>query len=89
MIFREVEERDLIPSGHFHELRFDELEADPIGQIERVYDALSLGEFSQVRPVVERYVDGIRGYRKNELPELPASLRRPSRASARPWFPKR
>jgi hypothetical protein len=70
------EERDLIPPGQYHEVRFDELEADPIGQMKRLYDALGLGEFSQARPALERYVDDVRGYRKNEFPELPAALRR-------------
>lgn len=80
------EARDLIPPGQYHEVRFDELEADPIGQLERVYDALGLGEFSQVRPALERYVEGIRGYRKNEFPELPAALRRRIADAWRPCF---
>jgi hypothetical protein len=80
------EERDLIPPGQYHELRFDDLEADPIGQMERVYNALDLGEFSEVRPALERYVDRIRGYRRNEFPELPAALRRGIAYSWRPCF---
>jgi hypothetical protein len=79
------EERDLIPPGQYHEVRFDELEADPIGQMERVYDALGL-EFCQVRPALERYVEGIRGYRKNAFPELPAALRRRIADAWRPCF---
>jgi hypothetical protein len=70
------EERDLIPPGQYHEVRFEELEADAIGRMQRVYDALSLPDFSEVRPALERYVEGIRGYRKNEFPELPEALRR-------------
>jgi hypothetical protein len=79
-------ERDLIPPGHHHEVRFDELEADPVGQMERVYEALSLGDFSQARPALERYVAGLRGYRKNEFPELPAALRRRIADAWRPCF---
>jgi hypothetical protein len=80
------EERDLIPPGQYHELRFDELEADPIGQMERVYDALGLGEFSQARSALERYMDGIRGYQKNEFPALSAALRRRIADAWRPCF---
>ena len=36
------EERALIPAGHFHELSFEELEADPIGQLCSAYEALDL-----------------------------------------------
>jgi hypothetical protein len=80
------EECDLIPPGQYHEVRFDELEADPIGQMERVYDVLDLGEFSQARPALERYVERIRGYRKNEFPELPAALQSRIADAWRPCF---
>src|SRR6202040_3728101 len=31
-------DRALIPEGHLVDLRFEELTADPVGQMERVYD---------------------------------------------------
>ena len=80
------EERDSIPPGQYHEVRFDELEADPVGQMERVYEALGLGDFSPARPALERYVDGVRGYRKNAFPELPAALRNRIADAWRPCF---
>jgi hypothetical protein len=76
----------LIPPGQYHEVRFDELEADPVGQVERVYDALSLPAFSVTRPALERYVDGLRGYRKNEFPELPSALKCRIAHAWRPCF---
>jgi hypothetical protein len=80
------EERDLIPLGHYHELAFEELEADPIGQVQRVYEALALPDFSEALPALERYVDRIRGYRKNTFPELPAALRQRIADAWRPCF---
>jgi hypothetical protein len=69
------EERALIPEGHFHEVCFEELEADPVEQVRNTYEALGLPEFSQVEPVLRQYVGSISGYKKNEFPELPAELR--------------
>jgi hypothetical protein len=69
------EERGLISAGNFHEVAFEELEADPIGQMRRMYEALGLPEFAHVEPALRRYVESIAGYRKNEFPELPAELR--------------
>jgi hypothetical protein len=80
------EERGLIPREQYHEVRFDELEADPIGQMERVYDSLGLGEFSQVRPALEHYVQSVRGYQKNEFPDLSEALRRRIADEWRPCF---
>lgn len=69
------EERGLIPPGQFYEVCFEDLEADPVGQVQRLYEALDLPAFSVTRPALEHYVNGLRGYRKNEFPELPAALR--------------
>src|SRR5262249_906250 len=33
-------ERGLIPSGRFHEMSFEKLEEDPIGEIRRMYEAI-------------------------------------------------
>ena len=68
------EERHLIPAGHYHEVSFEELEADPVGQLQRVYEALDLPAFSTARAAVERYVGRVEGYRKNQFPELPTDV---------------
>jgi hypothetical protein len=80
------EERSLIPEGHFHEVCFEELEEDPVGQVRRVYQALDLPEFGQAEPALRRYVDSIAGYKKNEFPDLPADLRTRIAAEWRPCF---
>jgi hypothetical protein len=77
--YREVydvffEERGLIPQSHFHEVGFEALEADPIGQVRRIYEAMALPDFGQVEHAL-RYVESLSGYKKNTLPELPPDLR--------------
>jgi LPS sulfotransferase NodH len=69
------EERSLIPDGRFHELSFEELEQDPVGQVRRIYDQLGLAGFDAMRPALERYVDSQAQYRKNTYPDLSPSLR--------------
>jgi len=64
------EERPLIPDGHFHEVRFEDLEHDPIGQLRLIYERLSLPNFERVRPRVEEYLATIAGYRKNKFPHI-------------------
>src|SRR5262249_25255012 len=77
-------ERSLIPAGHFHEVGYEDLERDPLGEIQRIYQGVNLPDFSQVEPALRRYVDSIAGYKKNEFAELPAELR--SRIAER-WRP--
>jgi len=69
------EERCLIPPGHFHEVSFEELERDPVGQIQHVYDRLGLPDFAETRPAVESYIQSIGGYQKNQFPQLNEQLR--------------
>ena len=80
------EERGLIPPGQYHEVCYEELDADPLGQIERVYSALDLPDFATARPALERYDNAIRGYEKNAFPELPAALRQRIADAWRPSF---
>lgn len=58
------EERGLIPKGHFHEVCFEALEADPIGQVRRTYEALALPDFGHAEPALRVYLDSIAGYKK-------------------------
>jgi len=69
------EDRDLIPPGRYHDLSFEELERDTIGQMELLYEKLSLPGFDTVRPALEQYVASLTGYRKNTLPDLSSSLK--------------
>jgi hypothetical protein len=63
----EVFERDrsLIPAGQFCEVRYEDLVADPIGQMEQVYGRLGLGDFERVRPAVAAYFAEKADYQTN------------------------
>ncbi len=69
------EQRDLIPAGHYHEVCFEALEQDRMDQIRQLYEALALPGFEEMKPALQRYVDSISGYHKNEYEELPPALR--------------
>jgi hypothetical protein len=59
------EGKRLIPSNRFHELRYEDLVRDPVGQVEAIYRALELGDFSIARPHVEAYWASQKGYETN------------------------
>jgi hypothetical protein len=66
-------QKGLIRADRFHEVRFEDLERDLIGQMREVYEALGLPDFGEVEPVLGRYLGTLRGYRKNEYAELTAA----------------
>ena len=80
------EQCPLIPAGNFHELCYEELERDPVGEVRRLYGALGLPDFAAVEPDVRRYVDSLGGYRKNVFPPLPPDQRRRVAAEWRRCF---
>ncbi|TVR98222.1 MAG: sulfotransferase [Rhodospirillales bacterium] len=62
-----IADSDGLPEDVFVEIRYEDLERDPIAELARVYGSLDLGAFAAVRPEYERYLAGIAGYRKNRF----------------------
>lgn len=60
----------LIAKDRIHEIRFDALEADPVGEIAKVYDQLSLEGFAPFETKLRGYVDSLKGYQKNKFTSL-------------------
>jgi omega-hydroxy-beta-dihydromenaquinone-9 sulfotransferase len=69
------EEKGLIPAGRLVEVAFEDLEADPVGQIRRVYESLGLPDFGTTEPALLRYLAAVAGYKKNSLPVIAPTLR--------------
>jgi hypothetical protein len=60
----------LIPHGQFHEVRFEDLEQDPVDQMRGLYEALGLHGWTEYEPQLHRYLDTLRGYEKNTFTPL-------------------
>lgn len=59
------EARPLLPEGRFCELRYEDLVADPVGQLRKLYEALELGDIDPALPALEEYAAGMKQYRTN------------------------
>ena len=60
------------------DVRYEDLVADPVGQLQVVYERLDLGEFDAVRPKLEQYATQKRDYKPNRhqlSPELERRVR--------------
>jgi hypothetical protein len=73
----EVFEEDVrsVDPGRLWELRYEDLIADPLGQMATVYRQLELGDFEAVRPLIAQYLARTEGYRTNRY-ELTDDMRR-------------
>ena len=77
----EVFERDrgLIPAGQFSEVRYEDLVAQPIQEMQRIYEELKLGGFEEVLPRLNTYFAEKADYKTNRYqlpPELAAEISR-------------
>jgi len=74
----ERDRRTLAP-GRLHELRYEDLVADPVVRLGEAYDRLGLDDFAAVRPALERHAVTMKRYRPNTFrhePRLVAEIAR-------------
>ena len=62
-------ERDAVetPASRYVELRYDELDRDALGSVERIYDSLALPGFDAARPKFEAYLASVQSFEKNKF----------------------
>lgn len=59
-------DKHLIPAGNLVEVKFEDFEVDPLAMTESIYKKLSLFDFEEARPAIEKYVGKKKGYKKNK-----------------------
>jgi len=73
-MYEKLEEaRPLLDPSSFCEVRYEDLVQDPVGQLRSIYDNLGLGEFTQVVPKMNQYLQRTANYKPNRYvlrPEL-------------------
>ena len=59
-------DKDLIPAKNLIEVKFENLESDPMRELRRIYDSLGLREFSEAEAPISAYLDSLSDYKKNK-----------------------
>jgi len=60
-------ESKLIPQGNLVEVKFEDLEQDPIYQLQTIYEQLDLTDYQKVEPNFLKYLHSIKNYKKNKF----------------------
>jgi hypothetical protein len=79
-MYKKLEEtRRLVDPSRFYEVKYEDLVRDPIGEMEKLYEHLGLGEFDRVKPQLEAYFAANKGYKTNRYeltPQVQAEISR-------------
>lgn len=59
--------KSLIPAGNLHEIRFEDLEVDPLGEVAQIYKVLGLESWSLVEPLIKAELSELMAYKKNSF----------------------
>ncbi len=68
------EDRPLLTEDQYYEVRYEDLVADPVAQIRAMYEQLDLGDFAQLRPRLEAFLEAKKDYQTNRF-EPPEEIR--------------
>ncbi len=58
--------RHLVPENHLIDIRYEDLVADPVGQLQRVYEQFELSGFDDYRTRLDAYLEGQKDYKTNQ-----------------------
>jgi hypothetical protein len=61
---RFLADRALIPAGSLVDMKYEDLEKEPLAQLHKVYETLSLPGFAEAEPAFSAYLDSIADYKK-------------------------
>jgi hypothetical protein len=73
------EEKSCIPESNLVEIRFEDLEKDPLKQLELIYDRLNLPGFKKFSISAAAYLSTLKSYKKNVF-DITAGMRSKLRA---------
>jgi hypothetical protein len=79
------QDRELVPPGRLVDIRYEDLVADPVGQMRQIYQRLGLGDFAEVEPALLRHTLKTRDYKTNKY-QLPPDVADRVRGRWAPYF---
>ena len=59
------DQRTALPDNQLVEVKFEELVADPVSEMNRVYEQLEMGEFNELKPAIEQYFESKKDHQTN------------------------
>jgi hypothetical protein len=58
-------QRDSIPEGHLIEVKFEDVDEQPVSTLERIYSELNLDNLAEAKPRILAYAESLKHFQKN------------------------
>ncbi len=71
-----LNEKKLIPPKHLVEVRFENLEANPLGELRRIYEELDIFGFTEAEGAFRAYIASQSDYQKNKYDLDPTAIKK-------------
>ncbi len=68
--------KKLLNEENFVDISFEELEKDIFGTVKKIYDSINMGDFENIKPALEKFVEENKDYKKNKYPEMEETLKK-------------
>ncbi|HSG73155.1 MAG TPA: sulfotransferase, partial [Planctomycetaceae bacterium] len=65
LLKRYLAERAAIPEGHLIEVKFEDVDQQPVSTLERIYSELNLNGFESAKPRILEYAESLKHFQKN------------------------
>lgn len=65
-------DRQNLPNNRFIQVRYEDLEVNPLMEIKKIYGQLELGDVAAIEPLIQTYLQQITGFQKTALEVTPA-----------------
>jgi len=69
------EEMPLIPKGNFVDVKFENLARNPVEELKRIYNSLSLENFEEAEPKIQQYLNTVADYKPSNY-EITTEVKR-------------
>jgi len=74
-----LSDRDLIPPRNLIEIGYHELDQTPLPLMRRIYNSMNFWPYVRVRKRLHRYLDSLKGYKKNSYKISPTDIKNVNR----------
>lgn len=82
-----VRDSKLLPRDALYEIRFDELDADLMGTMEKLYAHFGWDNFdADVKPVLKEYAESLTNFKKNSFSTLSDDAKKLVQTRWKRWF---